>query len=61
MSEGDHFKVEGRNCWWRFVAYVIPDRGDGYVEAVELKAGKVRNGALRCLDAGKVREVKSVK
>jgi len=66
LRAGDVFKVTGRNNWWRFVAYVIPVNGDSYVEAVELKqkgaekptrGGTVKNGALRCLDAGRVREV----
>ena len=68
---GDFFKVTGRNNWWRFVAYVIPVRGDGYVECVELKEkgegvgtgerphGTPKHGGVRCIDGGTVREVKS--
>lgn len=62
MRAGDWFKVQGKNNWWRFVAYVIPGEGrESYVEAIELRgaSGKVVNGGLRCLDAGSVREVKS--
>lgn len=71
MKSGDVFKVTGKNNWWRFIAYVIPVHGDSYVEAVELKQkgkevpgknkdgarGAVKNGATRCLDASRVREV----
>lgn len=66
MRAGDVFKVTGKNNWWRFVAYVIPVQGESYVEAVELKqkgqdrprdGGVVKNGAVRCLDAGRIREV----
>jgi hypothetical protein len=71
MREGDFFKVTGRNNWWRFVAYVIPPRGDGYIECVELKEkgegvgsgdrsnGTPKHGGVRCIDGGTVREVKS--
>lgn len=66
MRAGDVFKITGKNNWWRFVAYVIPINGDSYVEAVELKqkgaekptrGGTPKNGATRCLDASRVREV----
>lgn len=66
LRAGDVFKITGKNNWWRFVAYVIPVAGESYVEAVELKqkgaerpvgGGVVKNGATRCLDAGKIREV----
>lgn len=60
LREGDFFKVTGKNSWWRFIAYVLPGEGkEGYVEAIELKAGKPKNGGVRCLDAGKIREVKA--
>lgn len=66
MRSGDVFKVSGKNNWWRFVAYVIPVAGESYIEAVELRdkgremprgGGRVKNGAVRCLDAGRIREV----
>lgn len=67
MREGDVFKIAGKNNWWRFVAYVIPrGEGESYVEAVELRekgrerprgGGGVKNGALRCVDASRIREV----
>lgn len=59
MRGGDWFKIEGRNNWWRFIAYVIPEGGESYIECVELKrGGREVNGGLRCIDASRVREVR---
>lgn len=58
LREGTLFRVTGSRSRWRFIAYVIPATGNGYIEAKEIRRGNER-ASVRCIDPDKVTKVET--